>query len=566
MLKRLFMILVILVIVLGGGLYAYKELMPPVEQEVQGPVYSTKEVVRGDISIGVETTGQLNPSNSGGLTMPGSRTKSSNFQIVIEEYLVEEGDELKQGQLVAKLSSPNLFTKIEEKEEELENKINQLSKISRTPAEEIDNLDPSKGITIISPISGRMINLDIEQGNELDLGQTIGTVVDDTKYVAEVKAFKAEFDKLKTGQKVLLDFSHFQNQCEAFITEKNPNRMMFKKPGDEFATSFIYEVGITGDNPGLVQPGMKASLIINDNNGTLTSLKNKAEITGYVDQHRLMNTTVKAIVTELHTSNMAIVEKGDPILTMAGNDIQELFQEKLNEIRELRNELRDLESQTNNLEIRAPMDGIVARLNKQAGENVTPGEWIGHLYTVKDMRIWAQIDDIDILNVKQGARTTVRVDAIPDKTFEGEVGNVSTMGTDINGIAKFRVEIKVQGSSELRPGMQARVFIHGGSAENVLLVPLEAIFEEDTKTMVEILDENGTPEIVQVKLGLMNDRVAEVKSGLSETDKVVTGSSADLLPSQHIKDQGGLLPGSPDNGDDDDGDNGNRPAPVVPGK
>jgi multidrug efflux pump subunit AcrA (membrane-fusion protein) len=90
--------------------------------------------------------------------------------------------------------------------------------------------------------------------------------------------------------------------------------------------------------------------------------------------------------------------------------------------------------------------------------------------------------------------------------------------------------------------MQANCFIDGGSAENVLLIPVEAIFEEDGKTMVEVLDEDGNVRMVQVRLGLMNDRYAEVIDGLEEGQLVITGSSADLLPSQQIKAKDTLLP------------------------
>ena len=59
--------------------------------------------------------------------------------------------------------------------------------------------------------------------------------------------------------------------------------------------------------------------------------------------------------------------------------------------------------------------------------------------------------------------------------------------------------------------MQARAFIDAGSATDVLLIPLEAIFEEDGTHKVEVLNPDGTTKAVSVKLGLMNDREAEVK-------------------------------------------------------
>jgi RND family efflux transporter MFP subunit len=212
-----------------------------------------------------------------------------------------------------------------------------------------------------------------------------------------------------------------------------------------------------------------------------------------------------------------------------------MLEEELEKIMELEDKLRRLYSQLELLEIRAPMDGIVADINAQPGRTVQMGEWLGSVYNVEDMQIWSQVDDVDVLLVKQGSPVKVTVDALPGKTFEGKVLHVATMGKDMSGITRFEVLISVKGSSELRPGMQAKAYIEAGSAKNVLLVPIEAVFEEDGKPSVEVMQPDGTTKVVRVELGLMNDRYAEIKSGLEEGQMVVTGSSADVLPGQKIK-------------------------------
>jgi HlyD family secretion protein len=73
------------------------------------------------------------------------------------------------------------------------------------------------------------------------------------------------------------------------------------------------------------------------------------------------------------------------------------------------------------------------------------------------------------------------------------------------------------------------------------------------------LNPDGTTKAVAVKLGLMNDRVAEVKSGLKESELVITGSSADLLPSQHIGTKDSIIP-SKDNNDNNDNQEQKAPA------
>ena len=107
MVQRIIIIFLLLVIVLGGGLYAYKELMPPVQTEAAAPVYSTKAVARGNISVGVETIGSLDPSQQGGLRVPGMpKGGMDSAQYTILEYLVKEGDMVHTVNLLQSLIPP----------------------------------------------------------------------------------------------------------------------------------------------------------------------------------------------------------------------------------------------------------------------------------------------------------------------------------------------------------------------------------------------------------------------------------------------------------------------------
>ena len=128
---------------------------------------------------------------------------------------------------------------------------------------------------------------------------------------------------------------------------------------------------------------------------------------------------------------------------------------------------------------------------------------------------------------------------------------MSTIGWGGESGTRFYVEIKVSGSDNLRPGMQARGFINAGSAKDVLLVPIEAVFEDDGKSKVEVLEEDGTIRLVPVKLGLMDSMYAEVKEGLKEGEQVITGSTADLLPSRSIRSNESILPERPDKSEEE---------------
>lgn len=563
--QRVLTIVVIVFIIIGGGYYAYQQLMPPPEAGEQGPVYSTKPVVKGDIAVGVEAVGPLNPTSGGGIQVPGYHgggSSGSGISYVIEDVLVQEGDEVAKGQLLVRLGAPGLETQIKNLEKRLQEEKKEVADLLNVPIEQVDRLDASRGITITTPIGGRVSELTVKEGEELKLGQIVAKVVDDSRFRLVAKATQGEFQNIKVGQKVALNFPQYDGNIEAKIVDVNyepiaeevaslDDSVFSPYKNDEKYYAYLHWLTIEGENPGLVRTGMRVRVGLPldpeaefDNNLSIHWLRYYSEVEGYVNEDTVYN-RAEAIVTKVYVKNGQMVQPGDSIISLAGDDARKTIDERLAKLRDLEEELQDLYDQYNNLDILAPMDGVVAYMNTDLGMTLGPGEWLGHLYNTADMRLWSNIDDIDVLLVQQGAPVEITVDALPGKTFDGEVNRVSTMGMDRDGMTRFEVDIKVMGSPELRPGMHAKAFIDAGSAENVLLIPLEAIFEEDGQSMVEVLEEDGFVKAVPVKLGLMNDRFAEVQEGLAEGELVITGSSADILPSQRIKGDN-LLPTKPE--------------------
>ncbi len=160
-----------------------------------------------------------------------------------------------------------------------------------------------------------------------------------------------------------------------------------------------------------------------------------------------------------------------------------------------------------------------------------------------------------LCSVQVGAAVTVTLDSLPDQEFEGTVEYISGMGKDESGVSNFEVSITVKANADVRPGMQARAYINAGSASDVLLVPVEAVFTEEKVDKVEVMNDDGTISVVAIEVGLTNSRFAEVRSGLEEGQLVVTGSTADLLPSDQPASNNNLLP-TPEDGSDMPSDDG----------
>ncbi|MFA5536669.1 MAG: HlyD family efflux transporter periplasmic adaptor subunit, partial [Bacillota bacterium] len=461
--QKLVTIIVIVVLVIGGGYYAFQKIMPPPPDEQTGPVYTTKPVIRGDISVGVEAVGQLNSSGYGGIQVPGSRMgmvmggSVGGITYMIDEAFIEEGTEVVKGQLLVRLIAPGLDDKIATAERNLERKKESLARLLDIPVEQLDNVDPGRGIAITTPISGRISGLTMIEGKKIEVGDTVAKVVDDSHFRLVAKLTSSEITSVTPGQKVALRFSQFDGVVEGKIIDVNYSPIaepasslldsLGSSGGDSDEYIFVHWVNIEAENPGLVMPQMrvkigfpagedKSKLDINN----IRWARYDSRVDGFVDEETIFSPK-EATVTKIFVKNGQTVKAGDQIISLAGEDARKDIDRDLAEIYQMEEDLRALYKTYDNLEIRASMDGVISYVNIDLNRELQPGEWLGDIYNTADMRMWSEIDDIDILLVQQGAPVKVTVDALPGTTLEGEVNRISSYNMG-DGKTRFQVDIK----------------------------------------------------------------------------------------------------------------------------
>lgn len=574
--QRVLALIVIVAIVFGGGYYAYRHLVPAADAN-KGPVYATEAVTKGDITVGVDASGTLDPAEGGGIMAPGGYGPSgpipgpSNYTVL--EVLCKEGDQVTPGQVLVRLSADQLLADIKTKQDKLDADRQTLARMLGVSVDELGSVDTTHGITLRAPIDGRVSGLTVKEGQTLTQGQIVARVVNDAKFRMLAKLVPLEVADVSAGTHLTLKFEAFDGFTDAVVVDVNPDPIPEDSStlddilapsgegGSQTGFQFVYYVTLEGNNAGLIRPGMLAQVgvpktVYRTNAAgqqvpveTVNFFRYLGKVDSYGAEEQIQS-GADAVATKVWVHDMQRVRAGDALVTLAGDDAQEAVLVMLEQIRQEERDVRDMQSQIDGLEVKAMMEGVVANISATPGKVVQPGEWFGNIFNTNNMRMWVQVDDIDVLMVKTGAPVQVKVDAVPGTTFEGIVEYVGMMGKDESGVTQFQVTIKVTGGPDLRPGMQATAHIDAGNAQGVLLVPLEAIFEEDGQAKVEVLLPEDVTKVVPVELGLMNDRVAEVKSGLAEGDLVITGSTADLLPSQTIQGENILPSGNGGNGGD----------------
>ena len=230
----------------------------------------------------------------------------------------------------------------------------------------------------------------------------------------------------------------------------------------------------------------------------------------------------------------AVAAQGVTALKEAGGQAQTGMQDLANaSLQRLRNwdvspeqvkALADSGEAKRTLTFRSPVAGIVAEKKAQQGMRFMPGE---ALYQVADLSsVWviADVFEQDIGLVRTGARAKIRINAYPDKLFEGAVTYVyPTLKSDTRTVP-VRVELANPGLL-LKPAMFAQVELSVSAKGPMVSVPLSAVIDSGTRQVVLIQQGEGRFAPREVKLGARSDDYVEVVDGVKDGEQVVVAAN-----------------------------------------
>ena len=148
--------------------------------------------------------------------------------------------------------------------------------------------------------------------------------------------------------------------------------------------------------------------------------------------------------------------------------------------------------------IYAPIDGVVVERNVNLGQTVAASLSAPQLFLIANdltqMRILAQVGESDIDKIEQGQKVRFTVQAIPDRTFEGEVQQVRLQSTMVDNVVNYTVVITLENPKrELLPGMTARVDFLVKAATGVMKVSNAALRYKPSEELLAQLGGSPTP-------------------------------------------------------------------------
>ena len=186
------------------------------------------------------------------------------------------------------------------------------------------------------------------------------------------------------------------------------------------------------------------------------------------------------------------------------------------------------------LTLHAPLDGTFTILNHweptgfvpfKPGDRVWPGAGIAELPDATTLRISGRIEEAERGQARVGQSVSVRLEAIPDRTLQGKVDEISpTASLDFNGGWPFPRNFSlgvslVDSDSRLAPGMSATARVAVDKVSEAIVIPIGAVFHKSGRSVAYVLHGSRYVE-TPIEVARRNAEEALIAKGLAPGDRV----------------------------------------------
>jgi HlyD family secretion protein len=503
--------------------------------------YEAVKVVTGDISVSVHGTGSIEAMDT--------KTVTANASAKVDAVLVQEGDAVTQGQLLATLNIDAANSKIDSLKQQIVTQDATIAGLRAAPVSKILYAPVEARVKILYAQLNDDVNVAMSANGALIVLSTDGRMKVSFIPAAGAAVLPGEAVKLMIDGKAISGFistvpDSTTDKAEALITDDS------------------YAVG--------------AQAVVQDTAGAelgqgILEINRPLRITA--DTGKLYHFYVKANDK---------VKSGAKLIKLTGTTLSVNFEAQLVKRQQLQDDLDEAIDSLKDYSITAPTDGIVTGLVLKENGLAQDGMTVCTIQQNTGFKLVLAVDELDIPKIKAGQNAAVKIDALPDEPATGIVTKISPIGAKANDVTTYDVTLSVAAPSALA-GMNASADIETAFKTNVLLVPVEAIHTVDGKSFVygplsfDLLptpspapgatagsssnpigdrvsrffgqkgtNQNATNEqrpIIYVTVGLINDSMAEITSGLKEGDTIAV-PIAQSTSNSLFGGMGGQYPGS----------------------
>jgi HlyD family secretion protein len=488
--------------------------------------YTTVPVERRNLSAEVTGSGTLEAANAYSVTsLAEGAILTANF---------EEGDQVEQGQILYTIDASDVASSLEQAQISL-------NQAQRNYNNKVENRDTLTGT---STISGRVVSLEVEAGDDVSAGQAIATIRNSDVMSLTVPFPADDAADFYLGQSATVTLDSTFETLTGTVTKVSSVETV------STGNMILRDVTVKVSNPGglsVTQNGTVEIAGIGSSAGGSFSYLDEATVTAKASGE----------VAALYVSEGDWVNKNQRLLALSSDTLEDDIQSASESLRNAQLSLENRSKQLDDYTITSPISGTIVDKNYKAGETSEANQVLCTIYDLSYLTMTLNVDELDISSIAVGQTVSLIADAVEGKTYDGIVTKVSVAGTASNGVTTYPVTIRIDGTEGLLPGMTADATIVLDSAEQVLAIPAAALLR-DNQVMVtadspsaknaengdftlggmagQRPDANSSPNsdrgasaqsqaakgyiALRVTTGVSDDTYIEITSGLQEGDTV----------------------------------------------
>lgn len=488
--------------------------------------HETVKVERGDLLQTVDVVGRVQSENKLSLYFEASG--------VIDQIYVVEGEEVKKGDVLAKLNLDNLDSYVKQAEANLNQKLAGVS-------EEQANIS-------LKQINSAEITYKKAELN-LENVKNVANENLNNKYLSMTDLLSDSYIKLFNALKFVQELkeNYFSDLSLEAINAKNEIEYNMVEPISKAKTSL---------------DKAKSTKEINDIDLAIVDIDSSLKSTGDVLlflKNLSENVRYKNIISVVDKTsldqNKSIISTSQISLTSARNEISLLKLQNENSIKSAELSLEEasvnLELQKANYNlliaqprevdlaylesvlsqaiankeraiIKSKIDGVVTKLNKKEGELISSAEPLIEVLS-PEYQIEVNIPETDVTKISLGDKAEIELDAIENKMFLSEVISINPASTNIQDVVYYKVVLSVSEKDErIKPGMTADILIYTDERKDVLYLPSRSILSEGDKKYVRVLNDKLEVVEKEVEVGLSaDDSKKEIISGVVQGEEII---------------------------------------------
>ena len=406
----------------------------------------TDTVQLGSIQSMVEGSGMTKARNSASVT-PGSGT--------ILELYVKEGDQVTEGQQLYKMDDTTAREAVNAAQESVDNAQKDLQAVYDKIAE----------LTVKAPHSGNLREVaDLKVGDTVNEGDTIATIVNDTKLRLSLYYSYAYENEIKVGQTAQISIPSIMDSRTG--TVEKINKVRFVSP--EGATHF--EVVFVLDNPGTLTEGMEASAGLTAADGTPIYAYQNGKLEFY--ETTVVKAKASGPVEQFNLLDYADVKAGQVMVKLGAKNTDEEISAKEEALKAAQEKLKTANEELAKYNAVSPISGTVLSCSLQEGMEVQSGQGISIADTTQ-MVVEINVDERNARYVKAGMMVNIDQYGTP---YMGVVESVSMTASGENGVASVPAVVTVDNfDGSMIPGTYVSYSFVASQSDNCMTVPIAAV-------------------------------------------------------------------------------------------